>query len=331
MLRWLTVLGAATVIITEFLSLFHAIDATAIAIAWGVVLPALLLFRPLRFHLVVPRLRLFPVAAVAVIAVIAGLICFTALLSPPNSADTMAYHLPRVLHWMQNRTVAFFPTSYLNLIMLQPGAEYMMLHAYVLSGTDAFSNLFQFIGYIGCIVGVSCLAGLYRLDDKAQAVAAVFCATLPNAILQASGAKNDLVFACFLVCGAVFAARWSERRETADLVLLAIAIGMAFFTKGTAYLFGPPLLMAIVPVRQWLRAGTAVVLGILAINGPQYVRNMDLSGSPLGFDSAQADGLFRWRVEMFGWKPTRLKPVTEHERTTRRPERRAEPTRSSEQ
>src|SRR4051794_26791316 len=232
-LRWLTVLAAATVIITEFLSLFHWIDATRVAVAWSVVLPALLLVRPLRFHIAIPRLRPFPAAAVAVIAGLAGLLFFTPLLSPPQKAGTMSYHLPRVLHWMQNRSVAFFPTSFLNLIMLQPAAEYMMLHAYVLSGTDAFSNLFQFIAYIGCIVGVSCLAGLYGLDEKAQAVAAVFCATLPNAILQASGAKNDLVFACFLVCGAVFAARWSEGRATADLVLLAIAIGMAFFTKGT--------------------------------------------------------------------------------------------------
>jgi hypothetical protein len=47
----------------------------------------------------------------------------------------------------------------------------------------------------------------------------------------------------------------------------------------------------------WLAAG------IVVLNGPQYVRNLRLSGSPLGFDSSQADGQFRFRNERLGWKP----------------------------
>ncbi len=223
------------------------------------------------------------------------MVALTAILSPPNSADAMAYHLPRVVYWAQAGSVAFFPTPYLNQIMLQPLAEYLMLHTYLLTGGDRLINLIAFAAYAGSIVGVSAVAGAFGLNTRSQAWAALFCATLPNAILQASGAKNDFLLAFWLVCAVYFAAR-------RDALWLALSVALALATKGTAYLFLPPLLVyaaVVLPRRRlaWI-AGAICVL-----NGPQYARNLQLSGSPLGFDSAQGDGVFRWRNEHLTWKP----------------------------
>ena len=290
-----------------------------------------------------PRVPIRPLeAAIAgVTAVIAGIVGLTAILSPPNSADAMAYHMPRVIYWAQSGSVAFFPTSYFNQISLQPLAEYLMLHTYVLSGGDHFVNLVAFAAFLASVVGVSAVAGALGLGSKGQAFAALVCATLPNGILQASGAKNDWLLAFWLVCLVYFVAR-------RDASFSGLALGLAVATKATAYLFAPPLVAgvllwtwmgtrrpdvahallravsALMPTRfsapkrreesrrgtqecvrhSLLRMAAFLAGGVLLINAPQYVRNLRLSGSPLGYDSAHGDGFFRWRNEHPGWKST---------------------------
>src|SRR5205814_166693 len=186
-----------------------------------------------------------------------------------------------------------------------PAAEYVMLQLYELSGGDRFLNLVQFIGFIGCIVGVSCISGALGLTARGQMFAALFCATLPGAILQASGAKNDCLLALWLVCMVLFTIRCTQKPSVSDYLLLGCSAGLALATKVTAYLFAPFLLIGFVLCARaaWARIIAAILAGIVAINGLQFLRNYDLSHSILGFDSAQGDGKYRWRNEHLGWKP----------------------------
>jgi len=211
--------------------------------------------------------------------------------------------MPRIVYWAQAKSVSFFPTSYLSQISLQPLAEYFTLHTYLLSGSDRFGNLVQWIGSIGCAIGVSLIAKLFRATARGQALAALFCSTLPNGILQASGAKNDYLLALWLVAMCYFAILYSQRRERRDLLVTAVALGLALLTKATAYLFAPAMLVAILRGRL-PRAAPILCAAVLVLNGPQYWRNFELSGSPLGYDSAQGDNFFRFRNETFGWRQT---------------------------
>lgn len=307
-MRAAVAIGAIAVVITENLSLGRLLDPIAAAAAWALVTLGALVVAWRRGRPPKPVLPAWRDAWVeglllAGMAVLAGLVGFTAFVSAPNSADAMAYHLPRVVYWVQQSSVAFFPTHDLNQIMLQPFAEYLTLQTWLLSGGDSYANLPQFCAYLICLAGVSLLALELGGDRRAQALAAAICATLPNVILQASGAKNDLVLAAGLTAFSYFGVRFAKRRGKADLFYAAVAGALALLTKGTAYLFLPPLGAALVLVatRNRLRvlrhlalAGAAVTL---LLNGPFYLRNLMLSGSPLGFDSSFADGTFRWRNE----------------------------------
>jgi 4-amino-4-deoxy-L-arabinose transferase-like glycosyltransferase len=141
-------------------------------------------------------------------------------------------------------------------------------------------------------------------------MAALFCAAIPSGILAASGAKNDYVLALWLAAAVYFALRWRSSRAISDALLLGCALGLALLTKGTAYLFAPwPLAVILAPTiarsfRKSARALTCIAACALIVNLPQYLRNLDLSGSPLGFDSSFANADFRWRNEPFGLKQT---------------------------
>jgi hypothetical protein len=308
-LRGCVALGIAVALVTELLSPFHLLRRGPLIVVWlALLILAAFRWRPPRKIAIRPVEATIALVCCAIVAVVA----VTAWLSPPNSADAMAYHLPRVVYWAQYASVAFFPTPYFNQISLQPLMEYFFLHSYLLSGGDRFINLITCAAFLASIVGVSALAGALGLGTRGQAFAALFCATLPNGILQASGAKNEWMVALWLICAAYFAAR-------EDAPFTGFSLGLALATKATAYLFAPPLILAVLLIKK--SEGTAplrsrlgitaslgitawIAAGILMINTPQYVRNWQLSGSPLGFDSAQGDGLFRWQNDHPGVKST---------------------------
>ena len=306
-LRALVGFGALTVLATEALGAINALRPVPVALFWAfVVVTAALVCWRVRQK---PKLT-WPgwinATLIASTAFISCVVLVTALASAPNSTDAMAYHLPRIIYWMQAGNVNFFATPYLNQISLQPMTEYLMLHTYLLSGGDAFINTVQWLGSVGCIVGVSLIAAALGAGVRGQSIAALFCATLPNGILQASGAKNEYVLALWLVAMVWLGLEFRRTKRPFDLLLLGLALALALFTKGTAYLFAPPLLVFVLwPVwRRVVPIAAALVACALLINGPLYWRNLDLSGSPLGFDSAQGDGVYRWRNEHLNWRAT---------------------------
>jgi 4-amino-4-deoxy-L-arabinose transferase-like glycosyltransferase len=266
----------------EGLGLFDAIGRPGLTICW--LAAALVVARYCRVR---PRLPGWSGSGLGV-AVLVALVAVTGLLAPPNTWDSMTYHMARVMHWQQQGSLADYPTAIVRQLASSPLAEILILHFQVLNGDDGFANLVQTLAYAGSAVVAAALARRLGGGDREAALAAVLVATLPMAILQGSSTQNDLTTAFFLLAAAERLLAWRESGRSGEALEFAGALGLALLTKGTAYFFAVPLAAV---AGWWLvrgldrrRLGLGLVMGlvVLGLNAGQWQRNLALFGTPLG-------------------------------------------------
>jgi hypothetical protein len=224
-------------------------------------------------------------ATLAVLIVFAlGTAC-QAVLSPPNNYDSMTYHLPRIMHWLQQGSVAHYPTHIDRQVTQNPGAEFVLAHVRLLTGSDRWLNLLQWFCMVGSVVGCSLLARQLGAGRRGQWLAAAAATTLPMGLLQASSTQNDYVLAFTLVCLTSFVLETRGRQpQWRDAAWVGLAAGLAILVKGTAYLYIPPWLLLwawFVRARLWPALGVAAVMALL-LNAGHYARNQTWFGSPIG-------------------------------------------------
>jgi hypothetical protein len=290
--------GVVLTVITEGLSLLRLLSFWWVLAAWLAIAVAALAMkcpsdRPAMCDGPTEAWRVgrwwLAVAGSAVILLATG---FIAVVAPPNTWDSLVYHMPRVAHWIQNGTVAHYPTHIPKQLHLAPWAEFAILQPQILSGGDRFANLVQWLAMLGCLVGVSLIARQLGGSLRSQVVAAVVCVTIPMGILQASGTQNDYVVAFWLVCFAYYACALIGHEDDAGDARRAwwmgASLGLAVLTKATAYLISLPFLTWVIldSVRHrrkhlWRTLGI-VGLAVLFLNLGHYWRNIEVFGSPFG-------------------------------------------------
>ena len=223
----------------------------------------------------------------AALMLIAVLTLFIALASPPNNWDSQTYHLARIEHWIQNRSLKFYPTANTRQLMLPGLAEVLILQLRLLSGGDRLDNIVQWLAGAGSVIVVGRIALALGASRRGAALSRLTAASLPIGILESTSTQNDLVVTFFLLCMAERLLAWRASRATADAAFMAVAASLALATKGTAYLIGLPLglwfLIEIRPEgRRALAPLFACALLLLLPNVPGYIRNLADSGSPIG-------------------------------------------------
>jgi hypothetical protein len=223
----------------------------------------------------------------------------TALVYPPNNYDSMTYHMARVVYWMQNASVAYYPTSYDPQNLMSPGAEYIILLLQLLSDSDAFANLVQFISFYLLISAMPSFLRLLGIPRRIANWGLILAAALPMGVLQATSTQTDLVAACLglALCAAalrLYHKTLREKKLRLDIMALGLMLATGFLVKPTSILAALPfLIMAAMCygmgfIRQpqmWRRQIMHLLLGMLvaaAVAGPDLYRKKEATGSFTG-------------------------------------------------
>jgi hypothetical protein len=221
-----------------------------------------------------------PVVAVfgAAAAAAYGYLLVVALAIPPMDPDVLAYHMPRIVLWIQQHAVAPIPDApSANLDANPPAAEIAQAVGPLLGGSDRYASLFQ----LGCaVVGAVAVAGIaLRLGlSSAMAVfAGLVFASFPIVALQAPTAANDVATATVIVVIAYFGLGATRR----ELGLMALGVALALSTKASAVLALPAVGLLLVlarPAHRLPRLALAAAAGC-AVGCWWYVVNLAHTGA----------------------------------------------------
>ena len=304
--------GALLVVGTEGLSLIRGLNAASVALMWLAANMALwgALFcwqRRLQTEICDkdrPSLRetlrtwpgdvRFMFGAALLFGAFLGAI---ALLTPTTNWDSLTYHLARVMHWLQNQSVADYPTNMVAQLQMGPWPAFVQAHLWLLWGNDRFANMVQWSAMLGCMVVASLIVtqllgarGLTTL--RAQAFAAVLVVTLPTGIVESITTQTDYTTGFWLVCLASLALGWhGDPKSRIYAATFGATLGLGVLTKATFVIFGFPIGLATAVVLVWhhrraplemARLSIIALVACFALALPHLIRNQAVFGSTGG-------------------------------------------------
>ena len=291
----LLIIGTAIAISTQALSHFNTLTEGHVKIFWALCLLCVLGVLCRRRKAVRPALtglkERFTRSPIRIwSAIVLGCAFLTALFSGINNWDSLTYHLPRVFYWIQQHSVAFFPTDNIRQNVLAPFAEYAILHLWLLVGGDFYAPLVQFSAFVGCGLAASSLAERFG-GRRADEIACLLAWSIPMAVLQSSSTQNDLVAAFFSLSAVLFLIRGIDGDGVANLLWSGLAIGLGCLTKSTVLVWLFPTIGVLFlrsclfqrgNLKHFARFFAIAAACVAVLYGPFLLKTHECYGHPLG-------------------------------------------------
>jgi hypothetical protein len=203
----------------------------------------------------------------------------------------MAYHLPRVEHWIQNGNIYPYNTNIVRQVLTSPLSEYMLVNIQLLSGTDSFFNVVQFASFLLILIIGTLFFKEFNVSYKGQLLLVFALMSLPMMIFQSTTTQTDLLASLFFLAFIYFALlTYKELDEFKfNIFYLIISLALGIITKYHIAIFAFPiclyLVYFIVSKKKVKDIYFTILIGILIFSVillPLFARNIYFFGSITG-------------------------------------------------
>ncbi len=290
------VISFISYLFVEVLSFNNQLSFTSISIAWGIVAFGMGIFLwKHNSNIQFPTISYKTIEKKYQWLLILGFIfvllplLLLSIFIPPNNWDSLAYHLPRIEHWIQNKNIYPYPTNLIRQIITPPFSEYVLLQFCILSGNDWFLNLLQFFSLIGVLLIVTQLFQFLKINYKGQILLCCVLISLPMLIFQSTTTQTDLLSAFYLLAFILFSYLFIQDNNKASFIYLVIALTIGILTKYTIAIFALPFILYIIyhvikqkHISLLLFATISSVMIAAIVLGPFLYRNYLAFGSLTG-------------------------------------------------
>ena len=290
--------------VTEILSVFYSLNYFSLVIVWGIIDTSILYviykkeaykkIYALRVKLkeTIKNLSRVEQFFVGFSTFILAGVFVQGIVYPTANWDSMAYHMARIVHWIQNESLAHYRTSIYPQLNSAPFAEELILNVNLLFGNDYLSNSVQWFYLLSAFFSISLIAKELGLNRFGQLFSAFILVCIPEVILLGSSTHNEIVLSFFMLMCIYYFLKISSEKTVVNFVLLGFSLGLAAATKHTAYLYLAPFVTVffgyivyfIVLKKEWflLSYCSLLVRCFALVNTGQYSRNYQLSSTILG-------------------------------------------------
>lgn len=301
LLATIVLCAAQMIAAVELLSLLHVVSGpalwvthvVALAVAWAAGLRvAPIDGARVRRAVAASWATAVPVRGLALVVLLsAGVLAVLVWIFPPNNQDSLQYHLPRAITYLQQGSLDAYETPDLRETAFAANAEMLVLWQMALWPQVRTAGLVQLVAWLCSGPAVYALARRLGGGPAPSVLSGLVFMSLPAVILQATTEQNDLLAAVFVLCALALV----SGDGSAHAALGALALGLAVGTKPTAFFAVPAFAMwAIAHARLRARGDVRVlgrkvaalaawcVAGVAVCGAYIYVQNLRAYGHPSG-------------------------------------------------
>jgi hypothetical protein len=288
-------------LICELLSLFNILSFNYVVFSWALINAIIISFYKelikLNVNSIISHKILLPkkdrTLLLLIFLILILPLFLLAIFIPPNNWDSMAYHLPRVEHWIQNKNIYPYPTNIVRQIVSPPLSEYIIANFQILSNTDAFSNLLQFASFIFILFTGTLIFSCLKIGFKGQLFLLLALLSIPMLLFQATTTQTDLLASFFFLSFILFSLFivQSDKNFKTNFTFLALTLCLGVLTKYHIAIFALPIVIYLLfnlikkkNNKNIIFAILIAFLSVIIILAPLFARNIYFLGSITGKD-----------------------------------------------